>query len=67
MIIVFNIQDKILEEIHAVTRDRNILPSDIQLLKYMDRVIKESLRLFPPGPIMLRSLEEDITIGNFIY
>lgn len=35
-------------------------------MEYLERVIKESLRIFPPLPIFGRSLEEDMQIGDYL-
>ncbi|KAF3435939.1 hypothetical protein FNV43_RR23031 [Rhamnella rubrinervis] len=48
-----------------VGRDRWVQESDIQNLKYLQAVVKESLRLNPPGPITgPREATEDCYIGN---
>lgn len=35
-------------------------------LKYLERVIKESFRIHPPGPTVARRLTEDIELGEVI-
>lgn len=58
-------QQEVLEEIlEVVGADREILPSDLPRLKYMERVIKECSRLFPVGAYFLRHLDDDVDIGN---
>ena len=35
---------------------------DLSQMKYLEMVIKESMRLYPPIPMWARWLDEDITI-----
>ncbi|XP_061400141.1 cytochrome P450 4d8-like [Musca vetustissima] len=56
------VQEKLLDEIHNVFGKDNLKPFSLMSLnelKYMECVIKESLRLFPPVPIIAREIKED--------
>ncbi|CAG9861616.1 unnamed protein product [Phyllotreta striolata] len=63
-----DVQEKVLDEVLSVVGpDRTPTPSDLPLLKYTERVIKESLRVFPVGVFFLREIVEDIDAGDMIY
>ncbi|POO02655.1 Cytochrome P450, E-class, group I [Trema orientale] len=47
-----------------VGRDRNVDESDIQNLVYLQAIVKETVRLYPPSPLVLRSTMEDCTLSS---
>ena len=46
--------------------DRTITLEDLPKLKYTERVIKETLRIFPGAPFIGRVVEEDITLPDLV-
>jgi len=62
------IQQKVFEEdqkIQQTLEGRDITWDDLQKYEYTERVIKESMRLFPIGPAIGRKAAEDIDFGKF--
>ncbi|XP_022740548.1 cytochrome P450 CYP82D47-like [Durio zibethinus] len=48
-----------------VGKDRHVEESDIKNLVYLQAIVKETLRLYPPSPILaLRAAMEDCTLSN---
>lgn len=43
---------------------RTVDKEDLAKLKYMERFIKETLRLFPVAGFVVRAVDEDIDIGE---
>lgn len=63
------VQDKVhqeLDDVFARDLDRDITVDDLKRMKYLDMCFKESLRLFPPVPIIGRVLEEDTVIDGHV-
>ncbi|XP_020293219.1 cytochrome P450 4C1-like [Pseudomyrmex gracilis] len=63
-----NYQEKIHEELEEVFKDsqKPATVQEISQLKYLDRVIKESRRLYPAIPAIKRTLSEDTKLGDYI-
>lgn len=60
------LQEQLREEINATIGDaQDITYEHYQNMPLMDKVLKESLRLRPPIPIMLRSAAKDLTLGGY--
>uniref|UniRef100_A0A8D8U0I8 Cytochrome P450 4C1 n=2 Tax=Cacopsylla melanoneura TaxID=428564 RepID=A0A8D8U0I8_9HEMI len=55
-----------LESIFGDDYDRPITSRDCAQMKYLERVIKEALRLFPSVPSIGRMMEEDMQVGEYL-
>ncbi|KAG4074182.1 hypothetical protein HA402_016210 [Bradysia odoriphaga] len=64
-----DIQQKCFQEIRNVLGDNRSATScnELNNLRYLDLVIKETLRLYPSVPLIARLLSEELTIGNYTY
>lgn len=64
------IELQVFEELQSIflNGDYNRAPTykDFQQMKYIEMVIKETLRLFPPLPFIGRRLDEDMKIGEYM-
>uniref|UniRef100_A0A914EBD2 Cytochrome P450 n=1 Tax=Acrobeloides nanus TaxID=290746 RepID=A0A914EBD2_9BILA len=60
------IQEKCYQEIFQYfgDSDRDVTLDDLKELKYLERCIKETMRVFPPVPVVLRKLKDDLEMGG---
>ncbi|KAJ6644110.1 Cytochrome P450 4c3 [Pseudolycoriella hygida] len=63
-----DVQQRVREEMNECVGDdvTELTSEHLARLCYLDMVIKESLRLYPPGPFTGRQLLEDAQIGDYI-
>ncbi|CAG9785187.1 unnamed protein product [Diatraea saccharalis] len=61
-----DVQQRVYEEIYDIfgTSDRDLVKEDLLQLKFLERVVKETLRLFPPVPFIIRKIEENVTLPS---
>lgn len=60
-------QEKLYEEVIDVTgHDRAIEYSDLSHLKFTERFIQETNRLFPIGPLVARENKDDVDLGKYL-
>lgn len=61
-----NIQEKVYQELHSVFTNQNedVSYEHVQQLHLLDRVIKESMRLFPAGALTARYVRADTPVSN---
>jgi cytochrome P450 len=60
------LQEKVYEEMTRIFEgsDRQPTKEDLEQMKYLDRVIKETLRLYPSAFVIGRQTETDVQIGE---
>jgi cytochrome P450 len=58
---------KLQQEIDQVLQGRQLETSDLPNLPYTQAVFEETLRLYPPVPMTVRSPEEDTQVGEYDF
>ncbi|XP_075973040.1 cytochrome P450 4g15 [Anticarsia gemmatalis] len=61
-----DIQDKVIDELDKIfgDSDRPATFQDTLEMKYLERCLMETLRMFPPVPIIARHLKQDVTLPS---
>lgn len=61
-----DIQTRVYDELYEIfgDSDRPATFNDTLQMKYLERVILETLRMYPPVPIIARELKHDAKIGE---
>lgn len=64
-----HIQDKVIEELDQIfgNSDRAATFQDTLEMKYLERCLMETLRMYPPVPIIARQLKEDLKLVSGDY
>ncbi|KAK9170158.1 hypothetical protein Syun_002298 [Stephania yunnanensis] len=61
-----HVLEKAREEIDEIIGKKRIVEeSDIPKLPYLQAIVKETLRLHPAGPVVIRESDEDCTVGGY--
>ncbi|XP_028162205.1 cytochrome P450 4C1-like [Ostrinia furnacalis] len=61
------VQEKVYQELKVVLgdSDRDVEKHDLSQLVYLEAVLKESLRLYPIGPVLGRRLDKNVQLKNY--
>jgi len=64
-----HIQERVIQEMNDIfgESDRPATFADTLEMKYLERCLLETLRLYPPVPVIARQLKEDVTLANGDY
>lgn len=64
-----DIQEKVVQELNDIfgNSDRPATFQDTLQMKYLERCLMETLRLFPPVPLIARELKEDLKLSTGQY
>lgn len=60
------IEEKILDEIDAVTQGEPVSAEHVAKLAYTRQVFSEAMRLYPPAPIITRTALRDFQLGAYL-
>ena len=47
--------------------DDDLTRQDLPKLVYMEAVIKETMRMYPPVPLIARRVDKDVKLSRYLY
>ncbi len=59
------IERQVRDEVRGILGDRDPAAEDIKLMVFLQSVIAESLRRYPPAPFFFREATEELTLGGY--
>ena len=59
------VEANVIEELDKVLAGRPPTLADLPQLPYTEMVVRETMRLYPPAPILAREPIEDVTVGGY--
>jgi cytochrome P450 family 4 len=61
-----DVQEKVIEELYSIfgDSDRPVTFQDTLQMKYMERCIMETLRMYPPVPVISRQINENVKLAS---
>ena len=64
----YNFQEKVYEEIFSIfgSYDCEVTMKMLKQMEYTEMVIKETMRVYPSAPLIMREVEEDIELCKCI-
>ncbi|KAB0799098.1 hypothetical protein PPYR_06978 [Photinus pyralis] len=64
-----DVQEKVHQEMYAIfgNSDRSATYSDTLEMKYLERCLLETLRLYPPVPLIARKINQDVKLASGNY
>ncbi len=60
-----DVEERLVAEVKSVLGGRTPTLEDLQTMNYTDRVLKETMRLYPPAPFFPREAIADVEIGGY--
>ncbi|XP_067133081.1 cytochrome P450 4c3-like [Centruroides vittatus] len=64
-----DIQERVYQELEKIFGDdinKSIMSEDLRKMKYLECVVKETLRIYPPAFVIVRKNPSDLKVGNYI-
>lgn len=59
------LQDSVRDEAESILSGGQPTLEDVSAFDKVERAVKETMRLYPPSPVVLRSLRDDLRVGGY--